>query len=268
LSQICHLSLDGSSWDSGSGKWGTSNGGSWETKTVTANGESGSWETKAVTANKAVSSNSVLSSKSVSSGGNGGWGSSDGNGWGSSDGSTMGVTNVSGVDGSLDNWLLNSVDVLLNDWGLHNLLDWADNMWDWDIDWDWDLNVVWLLDLLEDGVWSLNWGWDWDWDVVWDLVDLQLWDNVGLDWGDSGVSADWGSDLFLGDGVSWGWAKVAWCWWDSGVWGSVWERSQRQWAGRLSVDWGSGNEAVWGWLLNRLSSKLVLVSNLDGLVSC
>lgn len=196
----------------------------------------------------------------------GSWGSDGvtGGSWGS-DGSTVGVSNMGGVDSGLDNGLLDGVDVLLNDWGLDNLLDWVDLEGLGNIDWDWDLDGVWLVDVLDDIVWSLNWGWDWDWDVIWDLVDVQLWDNVGLDWGDSGVGADWGGDLLLGDGISWGWAKVHWCWWDGSIGSWVWQRSQRQWAGGFGVDWGTSDVAVWGWLLNSLTGSSVLVSNLDGL---
>lgn len=165
-----------------------------------------------------VSSSSNWGSSSVSSNS---WGSSNGSNWGSvnsgdwdlADGVDWGV--VGGHDG-LGGVGLNSLVVDVG--GLDNLLDWVNLVWgwDWDSSWDWDLIRLgnWLLD--EDLTGNGSWDSDGDVDVV--LVDLDLGDDVGHLWGDSGVGSDWGSDLGLGHGVSWGGAEVSWCWWDGGVW--------------------------------------------------
>merc|ERR1719323_411454 len=156
------------------------------------------------------SSDSWGSSVSVSSSSNS-WGSSSisSNGWGSSDGSNWGSVNsgdwdladsvdgggVGGHDGlggvGLDSLV---VDV----WGLDNLLDWVNLVWGWDGDgsWDWDLIRLgnWLLDEDLTG----NGSWDSDGNVNVVLVNLDLGDDVGDLGGDSGVGSDWSGDLGLG----------------------------------------------------------------------
>merc|ERR1711926_31235 len=135
------------------------------------------------------------------------------------------------VDSLLDSdWVRDGVGLLLNDWGLDDVLDLVDLVGCWDSHWGWDLNVVWLG---HDDL-PLDWGWDGHWDLNLVLVDLQFRLDPGLLWGDDGVGPDWGQDALLGHGISWGWSQVDRCWWV-----------------------GSG-------LVDGLSGLDVLVSNLDG----
>merc|ERR1712142_1332793 len=93
-------------------------------------------------------------------------------------------------------------------WGLDNLLDWGD--------------LVWLGNRLLNKDLSWNGSWDSDWDINVVFVNLDLWDNVGDLWGDSGVGSDWGCDSGLGHGISWGGSLVGWGRWDGSIrcWGS------------------------------------------------
>lgn len=119
--------------------------------------------------------------------------------WGSS-----GVTDVG-------NGLVNSVVGLLDDWGLNNLVDGVDLVGLSNWDWVGDLNGVRLGNVgLVDNL-ALNGEWDWNWDIDGDLVDLEFGLDAGHLGGDLGVSADWGKDLLLGDGVSGSRSKVAGC---------------------------------------------------------
>jgi len=157
------------------------------------------------------------------------------------------------------------VGLLLNDWGLDDVLDLVDLVGCGDSNWGWDLNVVWLGHVLVDNDLLLDWGWDRDWDSDLVLVDLQFRLDPGLLWGDDGVGPDWGQDALLGHGISWGWSQVDWCWWD----GSIWSWGNwGSWDGQLLGDnfvlgWGV-NQAVGSWLVDGLSGLDVLVSNLDG----
>jgi len=198
-----------------------------------------------------------------------GWGSSGGvavvDGWGSScDVADSLDTDV--LDSLLDgDWVRDGVGLLLNDWGLHDVLDLVDLVWGWDSHWGWHLNVVWLRDVPVDNDLPLDRGGDsnWNFDLV--LVDLQFGLDPGLLWGDDGVSPDWGQDALLGHGISWGWSQVNWCWWD----GSIWSWGNwGSWDGQLLGDnlvggWGV-DLAVGSWLVDGLSGLDVLVSNLDG----
>jgi len=107
------------------------------------------------------------------------------------------------------NGLVDGVAGLLNDGGLNNLVDGVDLVGLGDGNWVGDLNGVGLgnMGLVDDL--ALNWDGVGDWDIDGNLVDLEL----GLDAGDLrsdlGVSANWGEDLLLGDGISGSWSKVA-----------------------------------------------------------
>merc|ERR1712002_105247 len=179
------------------------------------------------------------------------WGGSNLGNWGSCD---------SLVDGD---WVRDGVGLLLDDWGLNDVLDLVDWVWLWDSDWGWDLNVVVLWDVLLDNDLPLDWGWDsdWDWDLV--VLDPQFWLDPGGLWGDGDVGPGGGQDFLNGHGVSWGWAKVDWCWWDGSSWGWHWDG----WDGQ-----GLGDDLVGGWgvdmgesgsLGHVLASLDVLVSDLD-----
>jgi len=178
----------------------------------------------------------------------------------------------SGVDwGSVGNslldsdWVGDSVSLLLNNWGLDDVLDLVDGIRLGLGNWDWDLNSVWLWHVLVDNDLPLNWGWDGHWDCDLVLVDLQLRLDPGHLWGDNGVGPGWGQNLLLGDGVSWGWSKVDWCWGNGSIW---------SWGNWGSWDWQLlGHNLVGGWLVDQavsgslgdvLSSLDVLVSDLDG----
>jgi len=197
-----------------------------------------------------------------------GW-SSSGESLGDWDGTSNSLDGWGGdgvVDSLLDSdWVRDSVGLLLNDWGLDDVLDLVDLVGLGDSNWGWDLNVVWLGDVLVDNDLPLDWGWDRDWDSDLVLVDLQFRLDPGLLWGDDGVGPDWGQDALLGHGISWGWSQVDWCWWD----GSIWSWGNwGSWDGQLLGDnlvggWGV-DQAVGSWLVDGLSGLDVLVSNLDG----
>jgi len=197
-----------------------------------------------------------------------GW-SSSGESLGDWDGTSNSLDGWGGdgvVDSLLDSdWVRDGVGLLLNDWGLDDVLDLVDLVGCWDSNWGWDLNVVWLGHVLVDNDLPLDWGWDGDWDLNLVLVDLQFRLDPGLLWGDDGVGPDWGQDALLGHGISWGWSQVDWCWWDGSVWG--WG-SWGSWDGQLLGDnlvggWGV-DQAVGSGLVDGLSGLDVLVSNLDG----
>jgi len=188
-------------------------------------------------------------------------------------GNSSNVANVASVCdwGSVGNslldsdWVGDSVSLLLNNWGLDDVLDLVDWVGLWVGDWDWDLDSVWLWHVLVDNDLPLNWGWDghWDWDLV--PVDLQLRLDPGHLWGDNGVGPGWSQNLLLCDSVSWGWAKVNWGWGNGSIW---------SWGDWGSWDWQLlGHNLVGGWLVDQavsgslgdmLSSLDVLVSDLDG----
>lgn len=207
-----------------------------------------------------------------------GWGSLDSDSWGS------GVSSVSEGWGSFNsdswgsgvavdsggNWLVDGVVVLVNDWGVDNLVNGADlvGLGNW----------VRLLDL--DGVWlgnvglvdnlSLDWDGVWDWDIDGVTVDLEFRLDTSHLGGDLGVSPDGSEDLLLSNGVSWGWSIVAGCWWDDwGNWG--WDSWGSNWNSGLAGPWLSGDVCVSGLLFKGLAGNDVLVSgqnllgsNLDG----
>jgi len=193
------------------------------------------------------------------------WVSGSGN-WGS-----MGVSGVCDSDGGsmsnsvLDsNWVRDGVGLLLDDWGLNDVLDLVDLVGLWDSDWGWDLNLVRLGNVPVDNDLPLNWGWHSNWNLNLVFVDLQLRHNLGGLWGDHSVGPGGSQNLLVGDGISWGWAQVDWCWWNSSVW--CWD-NWSSWDGQLLGDnlvggWGV-DMAVSSWLVDRLSSLDVLVSNLD-----
>ena len=108
----------------------------------------------------------------------------------------------------MGNGLVNGVAGLLNDWGLNNLVDGVDLVGLWDSVRLRDLDGVGLgnMGLVDDL--TLNRDWVGDWDIDWDLVDLELRLNAGHPRGDLGVSAHWGKDLLLSDGISGSWSIV------------------------------------------------------------
>ena len=142
-----------------------------------------------------------------------------------------------------------------------HLLDWVDLVWGWDGDSSGDWDLVWLGDLLLDNDLTGDSSGHSDGDINVVLVDLDLGDDVGHLWGDSGVGSDWGSDLGLGHGVSWGGTEVSWCWWDGGVW--CWGSGDGGWgngSGLNEVLGSSGNIRGSGLGDGFLSGNSVLVT--------
>lgn len=206
----------------------------------------------------------------------GDWGSSDETFGGYSDGGSgkaMSVGEVAGIDvgdwGSGDHGLVDGEGGMVNHWGLDDLVNWVDLVGLCDWNWVFNFDSVWLGNVLLDDDFPLNWNWVGNWNLDGNAVHLKF----GLDaldlWGDDGVGADWGEDLFLGNGISWSWSIVAGCWrddwasWGWDDWG--WELN----SGRVRL-WLSGNVGE-GWLLFKglsgndvlVSGKNLLASNLD-----
>jgi len=163
-------------------------------------------------------------------------------------------------------WLVNGVAGLLDDWGLNNLVDWVDLVGLGNWVGLFNLNGVWLgnVGLVDDL--SLDWDWVWYWDINWVTVDIEFGLDAGHLGGDPGVGADWSGDSLLGNGISWGWAVVTWCWWDDWVsWG--WDGWGGNCDGGLGSSGFTSNVRVSGLLFKGLSGNDVLVSSDDLLAS-
>jgi len=185
-----------------------------------------------------------------------GWGGNSAESWGSNS-----------LDSNLlldSDWVRDGVGLLLDDWGLDDPLDLVDWVWGGNGNWGWDLNVVWLRDVLVDNDLPLDWGWDSDGDLDGVLLDVQLGLDPGGLWGDDLVGPGWGHDALNSHGISWGWAKVDWCWWDGGSWGWHWDGWDRQGVGDHLVGGGGLDQAVGRGLGQMAASLNVLVSSLDG----
>jgi hypothetical protein len=136
---------------------------------------------------------------------------------------SVGVTNLSNGGSNLgdgDSWLVDGVAGLLNDRGLDDLVNLVNTVglgnWVGLL----DLNGVWLGNVgLVDNL-LLNWDGVWDWDINGVTVDLEFRLDTADLGSDLGVSADWGQDLLLSHGVSWGRSIVTGGWGDNrGSWG-------------------------------------------------
>merc|ERR1712018_108630 len=229
-----------------------------------SNDSGGSWGSNGVSSSGKSWGSSV--------GGSNSWGSSSisntGNSWGSSDSGNWGVRDSVDWGGVSSHNSLGGVGLnggVVDVWGLDNLLDWVDLVWSWDMDGSWDWDLVWLGNWLLNNDLTGNSSWDGNWDINVVFVDLDLWDDVGDLWGDSGVGSDWGSNSGLGHGISWGRTSWDWCRWDGSIWcwGS-WDSWGWEGSGLNEVLWGSGNIRG-GWLGDSfMSGNSVLVSSNNG----
>lgn len=161
------------------------------------------------------------------------WGSKRGGGnWGGSSDwcsisgmsywGNMGAGNDMLGNSGVDNGLVNSGSLLVDNWGLNNTLNWVDLVGLWDRDGTWNGNFVWFWDMLGVDNDAFNWYWVWYWDIVWDLVYLEFrFDTVKFG-SDYGVGANWSLNGNSSDGISggwaisldwgWDWARCCWCW--------------------------------------------------------
>ena len=184
-----------------------------------------------------ISGTNSVSSKSMSgnsmSGISGNWssmGNTDGNMRNSMDGGGMSGHN------SVGRVSLNCgvVDVR----GLNDLLDGVNLVGSWDWDSTWDSNLIRLGDMGDLDDLTGNGTWDSNWDINIVLLDIDLWDNVGILGGDSGVSSDGSKDSLLDNGVSGSRASWDRCRGDGSIrcWGS-----RDDWSGK-----GNGVNKVLG----------------------
>merc|ERR1712086_858411 len=159
--------------------------------------------------------------------------------------------------------------------GLNDLLDGVNLVGSWDWDSTWDSNLIRLGDMGDLDDLTGNGTWDSNWDINIVLLDIDLWDNVGVLGGDSGVGSDWGRNLGLDNGVSGGGTSWDRCRGDGSIrcWGS-----RDDWSGKGNgvnkVLGRSGNIRMGslgdGFLSSNgisMSSNNLLDSNLDGSLS-